>query len=80
MTCANPITSKDYKEIIERFKKPKGYTPVTGILETILWAKENGSEWADCALAELCLLTERNYEFRRIVAIGECKWEIEVKP
>lgn len=36
---------------------------ITGILQVIGEAKTNNSHWAEQALAEICLLTGRDYRF-----------------
>lgn len=39
--------------------------PCPAVLELIVTAKNQGSHWADMALAEVSVLTGRHYEFER---------------
>lgn len=37
----------------------------TGLMAIVREAKDKGHVWADCALAELALLTGQNYQFEK---------------
>jgi hypothetical protein len=54
--------------------------PHGGLLELIRQAKDSGNPWADGALAQVGVLTGRNYVFVRYRGAESMLHEIEVQP